>query len=531
MPDIELDSEAIRSRWFFRYLDASEGDWKVPLDNWLLPRNDSTLRRGITITNTSSTSILRRVPLDLLYLRLALSPTSHTCIQPKEVETREEALAEPIFRSLRFKLPKTARTNRKFMELHLDCWVIADLWNYDGDDWWTAEDMVDFAIAVDAPNPPDIVDMSYLLARIKGALPSRIRQLVEQGHTDIFPIPPELRKTPIILDVSTQLHSAPILVKVEVSPHSGLPTRVTSGFLTVLGTFLPAYAAWHVDISLGRPTLTTTSRGLVYVHGAAERSYPHPASWHLQSTEFQQSVTLNKISSAKISEANSNRIKSASSIIKWSSLLHRKLDATQIFRATTRPSILTRKDRNTRLKLLHRALAFNRRRPSPDWGTRCRLCQAHEETHLHLTACYKIRPVWVWIFNIISEFEKTKITPTASKIILGIRPKGAAFTSGSITLLDLAWKVVYWHLWRETLDDIPFHHDQVISTILERLHNTIAGHQSNCQHLQRNGRTVRFKKSKPLVKKYCGRTWKLIIHPAIAGPLQDHGWIHPSTDA
>ena len=539
VPILDRTARALQTRWLFRYLDASEGDWKTPLDHWILPTNDSTLRRGIILTRNPPRLTLRKVPRDLPYLRQALRLPANTRLVPQEFKSREEALAEPIFRSLRFTIRNCKRYQR-LMEHQLDCWTLADLWDHSGETWWTASDMVDFASSLGLRNPPDLSDMIDILQDIFRAIPSQAIRLIEHGSHKIFPLPPHSRNAPIIVDISPHLFAPPELVEV-TTDHNGSPLKAHRLLLTVVGTTLHT-GQLHLrnpinmtKIRESRSVHSIQLKGLTYIFGAAERSYPHHQSWSLQpssrrpdprpTTSNPHSLISNPHLVSKMISKRRNPNPPAS-VSKWSSILHHKLTTRQVFRSTLLPSVLTKKDRNTRLKLLHRALILNRRRPSQELGSRCRLCRAHDETHIHLVACHKIKPIWNWTFEVISELEGHKITPTVTKCTLGIIPgRKKPLTHGSITMLDLTWKIIYWHLWEHTIEGTPFHHQRAIASIIERLHNAIQGLEARYKSLHKRGqRLPPIQKSRPMIKEYNETTRSFVLHPTISNAFEEHGW-------
>ena len=214
---------------------------------------------------------------------------------------------------------------------------------------------------------------------------------------------------------------------------------------------------------------------------------------------------------------------------KWQTIMHRPINIKKAIRAS-KFSILPAKDRQTRLKAMHRALQLKHRRPDQLGGGKCRLCSMHDETHLHLTACSHIKPIWKWSFEIITALEEKTVTATATKIIFGMDHDGNSLLPGSLAILDLAWKHgVYWHLWRVDIDQIPFSHTETINAIIRKLFNILQGEEmqpglarrnfpkaAQRDHInrQRRGKKARNRAS-PIVKHFDPDTRQLIIHQTI----------------
>ena len=120
------------------------------------------------------------------------------------------------------------------------------------------------------------------------------------------------------------------------------------------------------------------------------------------------------------------------------------------------------------------------------------------------------------------------MSPTATKSIFGVFPEGTCLTPGSCTILDLSWKVIYWHMWRQTLDGIHLTQDGVIASIVERLNQRIKGFRSlmirrgNTNNNRRN--RSKALNSYPILLKFCREERRLTLHPGIIECLGAHGW-------
>ena len=139
----------------------------------------------------------------------------------------------------------------------------------------------------------------------------------------------------------------------------------------------------------------------------------------------------------------------------------------------------------TRLKLLHRALILNNRIPHETHGRNCRLCGRQNESHLHIAACAKARPIWKWAFDIISDLEKKQTSPTVTKIIFALTHEGKSLRPGSVTIINVVWKIIYWHMWRQQLDDVAFTTQAAICSIVERIYSRISAHEIKRRSLER----------------------------------------------
>ena len=186
------------------------------------------------MTSTPIHQSIKRIPKSLCYLRrsflnlrrLKLRPTPHAA-------SRDEALAEPIFRSLRFSIPKSVMKRRQLFEHLLDCWSLRDLWNHADHTWWTPADLLDFASANDVKDPPSARTMSRLLRKIMHAVPAQLVNSIEQPK--ISPLEHlDKKDTTLYASVAPGFHDLPEVVRIDkdISDPSAFlatPTGCTGG--------------------------------------------------------------------------------------------------------------------------------------------------------------------------------------------------------------------------------------------------------------------------------------------------------------
>ena len=540
--------KALRTRALLRYLDASQGPWKLLLDEWFA--RDECLERGAVLSTVdikdltqSTTYMAPRLPkfwcLAIKEARsLGLAERPHT-------STPEGARSIPVWDSPSFPAPKSIMT-RAWIELGLKC--IRDTFKPDNSSYSRSEieDEVRAKLKMNSLNQYLVRKDDDGLGRITlqwapfetiwqdwemtlRSIPKRLRTMArtkpvyltdygpavrimrkmgwkggglgthETGRTQPITAPKKGKRTALLERHVCAIHEGTIIyglpreggdtVQVELSVR-GRPIRRDNA------------AAFPGDPSNSfRPAIW--GEGL---NGIKEYSFPAPKEWTfrhcnaaLDTITVKQLTQLFRLQSQVLPSCTKLWEQDLGHPIRWEKL--KEMYST---------AFLGSKDIALHFRhILHRR--FYTRVKQRQQDTSCRCCGKERETTKHLGTCPALQPLREWLMAITEDYSWGE----PETFLLGPHPQ-AQHTPGGCNLWLLLWGALIRNLVKMSTEDARFDPKSIIKNTVENFANLckVQLHRANVTYS-----TARAREKTPSVYRHAGYMLPMAtIMPSETGP-------------
>jgi len=474
----------IRSRWIFRYLDPTRGEYKLVLDQWFARFPEG---RGAVLTTMNTNDLTKATTSGVRsglprFWKLALRDTRTLCLErmhPGQCLNAQEAQAMPLWHNPLFHI-----TSRLFIQNwreHLDINLVRDTFKCSVSEEYSQEDVTDII--------KDTFNVANGRIRASGGKLIAIHKLLTQWKHILDSIPEFIQKGARGTPIPYPQYSAQALSMLKKwvpgwKEGSGIPNSTGAGIanpiphdtrnrisrkqevkdrkskykaflayntIPTYGTYDPTTETFHVyDLTTqGRITPSSVKhcirphrirevlfwgRGVV---GIADATFPHPEGWTVRGSNCDlTSITVKLLTAAF--RYNLHTVPSC--VAAWEKRLGVNINWCSVG-LRYRQRLLTPRDFMTHYKLiLHRGL-FTRSQSSVRIDDTCRLCNAHKETIRHLANCPKLKPMWDKYCHYCCI---TSTTPLDREciLLLGVREDGRALPQAPSDFLLIVWKFI-----------------------------------------------------------------------------------------
>ena len=485
--------KALQSIIIFRYLDASQGAWKQVLDAWFgRSGNDG---RGAVMSTCPISCLTKpikqsasKLPSFFIKALASFRELKFLPVRPGRFTSREEARAEPLWRSLRYNLGRIPYETT-WQEL-LDTNRLGDIVTT-ADGLWDRQGILDYIkarleidthghvmqpTAYGEARQVKIETMLKAWDTIINRLPEYAKEAVAQrgalptaqystvahklmaamgwkggplkkgGLTEPIQLPGQTSKAGIGHRKGTRKPRP----KANIVLFGSIMGNLKSNILHVVllsARGRPVETGETIDLS--KLTHTPELQQVVWwgrgILGPAAFHYPHPKGWTIDGAS--EGITID-MASVRILTAvyrrQALRKVVPTCITSWTKLLRNSVDGVLPFYSIAdlyRNVLLTPKDYHPHFKnILHRRLRVRSHAPH-NGSDKCRCCGDATEHIIHIASCRALRPLFER-FAALASMVGVHLLLTPELILLGVRDDYSTIARGLHNLLIIIYKML-----------------------------------------------------------------------------------------